>query len=188
MVVRAAASAGVTEHMCGRDGRLDVQVGVAFTRFQTRYFKGRYRENIRVLSYGPCQTPTLGFCVERHLEILRFVPEDFWSLDCELHPPPDVRARQPHPQQNNCGLTAIYLRFELPAARVIITPSRTAGRIDCELPSDVRAILRRRALRPPAAAALLAPTTSSTTHVSQALPASHASTIPTWWQTLRRLP
>jgi hypothetical protein len=27
---------------CARDGRLDVQVGVAFTRFQTRYFKGRY--------------------------------------------------------------------------------------------------------------------------------------------------
>ena len=34
-----------------------------------------------VISYGPCQFPTLGFIVERHQQIQGFVEETFWKIE-----------------------------------------------------------------------------------------------------------
>lgn len=60
---------------------LDLKIGCAFTRFQTRYFQGKYGNlDSSLVSFGPCQTPTLALCVKRHDEILSFVPKKFWSL------------------------------------------------------------------------------------------------------------
>jgi DNA topoisomerase III len=65
---------------------LDLRVGAAFTRFQTlrlqRNFDGF--SDGGVISYGPCQFPTLGFVVERWARIETFVPEDFWTIDLSI--------------------------------------------------------------------------------------------------------
>lgn len=64
----------------------DLRVGAAFTRFQTLRLQKRFDgfQERGVVSYGPCQFPTLGFVVERWARIQTFVPENFWSLEMTI--------------------------------------------------------------------------------------------------------
>ena len=60
---------------------IDLKIGVTFSRFQTSYFRQKYQSlNDNLITYGPCQTPTLGFCVARDEEIETFVPRKFWRI------------------------------------------------------------------------------------------------------------
>lgn len=65
---------------------IDLRIGAAFTRMQTLYLRKypQLAENNAVITYGPCQFPTLGFVVEQHNKIQSFIPENFWSLTLEL--------------------------------------------------------------------------------------------------------
>lgn len=57
-------------------------VGAAFTRLQTLRLQRVFPDALadKLISYGSCQFPTLGFVVERYKAIEEFVPESFWKL------------------------------------------------------------------------------------------------------------
>ena len=40
-----------------------------------------------VISYGPCQFPTLGFIVERHQQVNTFEAEPFWYIHMKFNAP-----------------------------------------------------------------------------------------------------
>ncbi|KAF8251810.1 DNA topoisomerase III [Wilcoxina mikolae CBS 423.85] len=59
---------------------LDLRIGAAFTRWQTLSLQGIGGLEEKVISYGSCQFPTLGFVVDRYKRVKNFVPEPFWSI------------------------------------------------------------------------------------------------------------
>ena len=61
---------------------LDLRIGAAFTRFQTMRFQKAFPTNLadKMISYGSCQFPTLGFVVERYKARESFIPEPFWKI------------------------------------------------------------------------------------------------------------
>lgn len=61
---------------------MDLRSGAAITRFQTMRFQKLFPQNIadKLISYGSCQIPTLGFVVERYKEIEAFVSKPFWKI------------------------------------------------------------------------------------------------------------
>ncbi|XP_010546323.1 PREDICTED: DNA topoisomerase 3-alpha isoform X2 [Tarenaya hassleriana] len=67
---------------------IDLRIGASFTRFQTMLLRDRFSidsmgdERSSVISYGPCQFPTLGFVVERYWEIQAHEPEEYWTINC----------------------------------------------------------------------------------------------------------
>ena len=61
---------------------LDLRIGAAFTRFQTMRLQKQFPNTLsdKLISYGSCQFPTMGFVVERYKAIENFAPEPFWKL------------------------------------------------------------------------------------------------------------
>ncbi|KAI0295814.1 DNA topoisomerase [Multifurca ochricompacta] len=59
---------------------LDLRIGAAFTRMQTRTLQPLFQQITGVVSYGPCQFPTLGFVVSRFDQVQAFQPEKFWYI------------------------------------------------------------------------------------------------------------
>lgn len=63
---------------------LDLRFGAIFTRYQSQLLQGAgYTgpdKKHSVVSYGPCQFPTMGFVINRYLEILKFTPQPFWYI------------------------------------------------------------------------------------------------------------
>lgn len=67
---------------------IDLRIGSSFTRLQTLLLQDAFdwteflpsdRERM-LLSYGPCQFPTLGLIVKREWEIQSHVHENFWTI------------------------------------------------------------------------------------------------------------
>ncbi|ODO09647.1 hypothetical protein I350_01860 [Cryptococcus amylolentus CBS 6273] len=64
---------------------LDLRIGSAFTRLTTMTLQARIPEfGNQVISYGPCQFPTLGFVVDQYTRVQAFSPEAFWYIHVTL--------------------------------------------------------------------------------------------------------
>lgn len=48
---------------------LDLKIGASFTRYFTNLIKRNFTKYPKKISYGPCQTPTLCFCVQSGREV-----------------------------------------------------------------------------------------------------------------------
>ncbi|KAG9286855.1 hypothetical protein G9A89_012405 [Geosiphon pyriformis] len=62
---------------------LDLRVGAAFTRYQTLGFQKEFQrlDSEGVISFGPCQIPTLGFVVDRWEQRENFTVEKYWYIE-----------------------------------------------------------------------------------------------------------
>ncbi|KAL3895781.1 MAG: hypothetical protein SGCHY_004491 [Lobulomycetales sp.] len=64
---------------------LDLRIGASFTRLQTLKMQNSHAMlDKKVLSFGTCQFPTLGFVVDQFLKAKEFVEETFWYIAVSL--------------------------------------------------------------------------------------------------------
>lgn len=66
---------------------LDLRIGASFTRMQTIALKPlvHHVQELKAVSYGSCQFPTLGFVVDRYFRVTRFKPEAFFKISVTEH-------------------------------------------------------------------------------------------------------
>jgi DNA topoisomerase III len=67
---------------------IDLRSGAALTRFLTLRYRAKLTSLCQggkpILSYGPCQFPTLGLIYDRWASIQSFIAEPFWSLTLKV--------------------------------------------------------------------------------------------------------
>lgn len=68
---------------------LDLRTGFCFTRLLTNSFRNiiqsnDQKSNNKMVSYGNCQFPTLGFVVDRYKRIKHFKSERYWSIHINI--------------------------------------------------------------------------------------------------------
>lgn len=103
---------------------IDLKVGVAFTRLITANLRDRVRDLAPsreqgrgpLISYGPCQTPTLHFCTHRFDLIQAFRKEVSYTISVSAMPC----------EGTACGTEAVYLKWE-PGARELAAAKPTAA-------------------------------------------------------------
>lgn len=103
---------------------LDLKVGAAFTRLQTLTLQNRITlPEKSVLSYGPCQFPTLGFVVERFLKVKDFRQEQFWYIHMDIvrgdNEVAEFRWKRGHIFDNHMAASLYSMVVENHTARVL---------------------------------------------------------------------
>jgi len=109
---------------------IDLKLGVAFSRFQTRYFRANFGSQLgktMSVTYGPCQSPTLWFCVQRHDQIATFKPRPYWQVQACVDLSTAERGSQ-GPLLVSCSSTRgdIWTQADASAAAVSAGASATA--------------------------------------------------------------
>lgn len=76
----------VVANMVATRQEIDLRAGSAYTRFLTKQLEkfSLSAGDKQLISYGPCQFPTLGLVVDRWLRIENFVRRPFWVFDLTL--------------------------------------------------------------------------------------------------------
>ncbi|KEP67584.1 UNVERIFIED_CONTAM: DNA topoisomerase family protein [Hammondia hammondi] len=76
---------------------IDLRIGASFTRFLTMRYRSRVKLPSPTISYGPCQSPTLGFVVSRFVEVQNFVREAYWTIRVTISKPDDEKGTNAPP-------------------------------------------------------------------------------------------
>ncbi|KAF2764694.1 prokaryotic type I DNA topoisomerase [Teratosphaeria nubilosa] len=95
---------------------LDLRIGASFTRNLSLSLKPMFLQHMgdnapKVISYGSCQFPTLGFVVERYFRVKNFVPETFWSIKV-MHQKDDVKVNFTWARNHLFDRMAVVILFE----------------------------------------------------------------------------
>ncbi|XVF16931.1 hypothetical protein REPUB_Repub10bG0073300 [Reevesia pubescens] len=107
---------------------IDLRIGASFTRFQTMLLRDKFvidsatDDRNLVLSYGPCQFPTLGFVVERYWEVQSHEPEEFWTINCSHKSDEGVATfnwMRGHLFDHTCAVIVYEMCVQEPTATVI---------------------------------------------------------------------